>query len=122
MGILEEAREGLREASRRRGVPLEVVVVVRPLAPQDAIGSQASDEFVLKRGKERVIEDGSAELEALWQWCHVGLATGPSLVNATIDEIASAFAREGKSLVFYGNTVSATAALVGLDHFCPFGR
>ena len=249
MGILDDARERFQRMCVGRGIALEEAVEVHPLAPEDAIGSKASDEFVLKRGKERVIEarfgrsrgqaftdrptawsgtlaealaldigdvanravfvavlnavcrelglaegtchckddeprrcgvvlaeeverrfgadkrlalvglqpgflealsarfgpervrvldldpenigqrkcgvvveDGATQLAALCRWCDVGLATGSSLVNATIDEIASAFAREGKPLVFYGNTISATAALVGLDRFCPFGR
>jgi len=69
-----------------------------------------------------VVEDGATQLAALCRWCDVGLATGSSLVNATIDEIASVFARQGKPLVFYGNTISAAAALLGLERFCPFGR
>jgi hypothetical protein len=55
-------------------------------------------------------------------WCGVGLATGSSLVNGTIDDIYDRFGGAGKPLVFFGNTISGAAALLGLDRLCPFGR
>lgn len=249
MGTLEDARERFRRLCSQHGLSLELGLEVRPLTPEEAIGSKADDEFVLKRGKERIVEatfrasrgqaftdrprvwsgtlgevlaldlgevanraaavavmnavcrelavaagtchcrddeprrcgevlaeeveqrfgpatrlaliglqpgflealvsrfgaqwvqvadldpenigrrrcgveilDGGTKLDALCRWCQVGLATGSSVVNATIDEIASVFGREAKPLVFYGNTIAAVAALVGLERYCTFGR
>ena len=50
------------------------------------------------------------------------LVTGSSIVNGTIDGIKSLFETAGKPLVFFGNTISGAAALLGLDRLCPFGR
>ncbi len=66
--------------------------------------------------------DGSADLPRLVTWCEVGLATGSTLVNGTIEEIKHLFEFAGKPLVFYGNTISGAAFLLGLDHICPFSR
>jgi hypothetical protein len=68
------------------------------------------------------IWDGSTDLPRLAQWSEVGLATGSSIVNGTIDEIIRCFKDEGKPLVFFGNTISGAAALLNLDHLCPYGR
>jgi hypothetical protein len=66
--------------------------------------------------------DGQTDLPRLVQWCEVGLATGSSIVNGTIDEIIKHFKDAGKPLVFFGNTISGTAALLNIDRLCPFGR
>jgi len=248
MGTLEDARAKLMDLCRVRGVDGGSRIAVRPLSPDEAIGKEACEEFVIKKGKERVIEaefgdhrgqaftdiptdfegtfgdvfaldlnetpnravlvaamnavlgsldmahgtihcrdedptrcgteiaqavegrfgrtrigliglqpailkalterfgadnvrvldlnpdnigatkcgvtvwDGVADLSRLVLWCGVGLATGSSVVNGSIDEIRRRFDEAGKPLVFFGNTISGTAALVGLDRLCPFGR
>jgi hypothetical protein len=68
------------------------------------------------------IWDGETDLPRLVEWCEVGLATGSSIVNGTIDGIVRLFAEAGKPLVFFGNTISGAAALLSLDRICPFGR
>ena len=74
----------------------------------------------LKCGVE--VWDGGKDLPRLVMWCKVGLATGSSLVNGTIDEILQCFGAAGKPVIFFGNTISGAAALLGLDRICPFGR
>ncbi|HLB73410.1 MAG TPA: DUF364 domain-containing protein [Sedimentisphaerales bacterium] len=74
----------------------------------------------LKYGVE--IRDGSTKLPGLAEWSEVGLATGSSIVNGTIDDIIRCFKDKGKPLVFFGNTISGAAALLGLSRLCPFGR
>ena len=74
----------------------------------------------IKYGVE--VWNGETELSRLVNWCDVGLATGSSIVNGTIDEIIDIFKRENKPLIFFGNTISGTAVLVNLDRLCPFGR
>ena len=66
--------------------------------------------------------DGQTDLPRLVEWSEVGLVTGSSVVNGTIDEIIGCFKDENKPLVFFGNTISGTAALLDLDRLCPFGR
>lgn len=66
--------------------------------------------------------DGEQDLPRLAAACDVGLATGSSIVNGTLDGILETFGRERKPLVVYGNTISGTAALLGLDRLCPYGR
>ena len=76
-------------------------------------------------GKERagvLVWDGAADLARLVEWCDVGLATGSSIVNGTIDDIVDRFQAACKRLVFFGNTISGAAALLGLRRMCPFGR
>ena len=68
------------------------------------------------------IWNGATDLPRLVEWCGVGLATGSSLVNGSIDEIKLRFDKAGKPLVFFGNTISGTAALLNLDRICPFGQ
>ena len=66
--------------------------------------------------------DGQSDLPRLVEWSKVGLVTGSSIINGTIDEIIRRFKDDGKPLVFFGNTISGTAALLDLDRLCPFGR
>ena len=66
--------------------------------------------------------DGAVGLPRLVERCDVGLATGSSVVNGTIDGIIRSFEEAGKPLVFFGNTISGVAALLGLNRIYPFGR
>ena len=68
------------------------------------------------------IWDGLADLPRLVEWSEIGLATGSSIVNGTIDEIIRCFKASGRPLMFFGNTISGAAALLGLERLCPFGR
>jgi hypothetical protein len=69
-------------------------------------------------GKEKFgvkIDDPSHSEEHL-NWCDIALVTGTTIVNDTIDQF-----RISKPVIFYGITISGTAKLLGLDHFCPLG-
>jgi hypothetical protein len=68
------------------------------------------------------IWDGQRDLPRLVDWSEVGLVTGSSIVNGTIDDILIRFQDDDKPIVFFGNTISGTAALLNLDRLCPFGR
>jgi uncharacterized protein (DUF4213/DUF364 family) len=74
----------------------------------------------LKCGIE--VWDGQSDLQRLVEWSEVGLATGSSIVNGTIDDIVKLFKDYNKPVVLFGNTISGTAALLDLDRICPFGR
>jgi hypothetical protein len=69
-----------------------------------------------------VVWDGERDLPRLVSECDVGLATGSSVVNRTLDEILERFQEAGKPLILFGNTISGVAALLELDRVCPFGR
>jgi len=72
--------------------------------------------------EDLVVMDGEKELGDLVEWCDVGLATGSSVVNGTINEILERFAAAGKPVAFFGNTISGVAALLDLKRVCPFAR
>lgn len=69
-----------------------------------------------------VVWDGEKDLPRLVAECEVGLATGSSVVNGTLDEILEVFQQAEKPLILFGNTISGVASLLGLDRLCPFGR
>lgn len=76
-------------------------------------------------GQERfgvTIWDGEKDLLRLIDWCEVGVATGSSVVNGSINDLLKQFDAAGKPLVFFGNTISGVAALLDLPRLCPFGR
>ncbi len=68
-----------------------------------------------------LVWDGEKDLARLVSQCDVGLATGSSVVNKTLDEILERFRQTGKPLILFGNTISGVAALLGLERLCPFG-
>jgi len=65
--------------------------------------------------------NGEKDLQQLIDWCEVGVATGSSVVNGSINDLLKRFAKADKPLVFFGNTISGVAALLGLPRLCPFG-
>jgi len=69
-----------------------------------------------------LVWDGERDLARLVAQCDVGLATGSSVVNRTLDQILERFQEAGKHLILFGNTISGVGALLGLDRLCPFGR
>lgn len=69
-----------------------------------------------------MVEDGEKGLDDLLAWCDVGVATGSTVVNGSINELLEKFAQAGKPLVFFGNTIAGVASLMGLDRICPFAR
>jgi hypothetical protein len=69
-----------------------------------------------------VVWDGEKDVPRLVAECDVGLATGSSVVNRTLDGILERFRQAEKPLILFGNTISGVAALLGLERLCPFGR
>jgi hypothetical protein len=72
--------------------------------------------------EDLLVMDGEKDLAELVEWCEVGLATGSSVVNGTINEILERFEAAGKPVVFFGNTISGVAALLNLQRICPLAR
>ena len=57
MGVLEETKNEFVRTCNKAALDLDEPVRIRPLSSGDAIGD-ARDDFVLKKGKEYVMEDG----------------------------------------------------------------
>jgi len=68
------------------------------------------------------IMDGENDLPEFVTWCDVGLVTGSSVVNGSINEILERFNSAGKPVIFFGNTISGVAALLNLERICPLAR
>lgn len=66
--------------------------------------------------------DGEKDLDKLVDWCQVGVATGSTIVNGSINDLMEKFATAGKPLVFFGNTISGVASLLNLERICPYAR
>ena len=64
-----------------------------------------------------VIIHGLEKTQEHLNWCDIALVTGTTVANNTIDQF-----RISKPIVFYGVTISGTAKLLGLNHFCHFGH
>ncbi len=61
--------------------------------------------------------EGPERTQANLFWCDVALVTGTAIVNDTIGEFLIQ-----KPTVFYGVTISGAAKILGLHHFCAYGR
>lgn len=61
--------------------------------------------------------EGPERTRANLIWCDVALVTGTTIVNDTIGECLIQ-----KPTVFYGVTISGAAKILGLHHFCAYGR
>ncbi len=68
------------------------------------------------------IMDGEKDAERIATDCTFGLCTGSSIVNGTFDELWQLFSRHRKPVLFFGNTISGIAALLGFDRYCPYAR
>lgn len=66
--------------------------------------------------------DGEKDLDKLVDWCQVGVATGSTVVNGSINGLMEKFATAGKPLVFFGNTISGVASLLNLKRICPYAH
>ena len=74
---------------------------------QDNIGTEKFG--VMIHGPEKTPEH--------FNWCDIALVTGTTIINNTIDQF-----RMSKPVIFYGITISGTAKLLGLSHFCHYGH
>ncbi len=66
------------------------------------------------------IWDGEQDLQRIINWCDVGLATGSTIVNGSLDNLLAQFEAVSKPLAFFGNTIAGTAVLNNLQRICPF--
>jgi hypothetical protein len=66
------------------------------------------------------IRDGRRDLIEVVSRSDLVVATGSTLTNNTMDSLLTAAG--GRPVVFFGITVSGSAALLGLERFCPLGH
>lgn len=69
-------------------------------------------------GKQKngvVIECGVCDMQEVEEWADLFLVTGSTICNGSIVN----FLNLQKPVVFFGTTIAGTAALLGLNRFCP---
>jgi len=64
--------------------------------------------------KSGVIVEAPEATDEVLQWCDIIVATGSTVVNATITNYCNS-----KPAIFFGTTGAAVALLMGLERFCP---
>jgi len=112
--------------TRRYGmIGLQPAILKEMVDAYGKVGMRVADlnpDNVGKVREDLLVMDGEKDIAELVEWCDVGLVTGSSVVNGTINEILDRFEAAGKPVVFFGNTISGVAALLKLERICPFGR
>jgi hypothetical protein len=68
------------------------------------------------------IWDAKVATDKVAGWCDVGLITGSSITNGTIDGLVATFESCQKPYYFYGVSHSGASALLGLPRLCFRGR
>jgi len=91
--------------------------MVEALARKFELRVTDMDEDNIGREKFGVKIDDPSRAQENLKWCDIALVTGTTIVNNTIDQF-----RTSKPVIFYGITISGVAKLLGLNHFCPYGR
>jgi uncharacterized protein (DUF4213/DUF364 family) len=66
--------------------------------------------------KYGVLVEGPEKMHEVLEWCEIILATGSTVVNATITDYCDL-----KPALFYGTTGAAAAKLMGLERWCHLG-
>lgn len=64
------------------------------------------------------ILDGSSSIQRLAKECRIGLVTGSTLINGTLDDILFLFKESGIEVYLYGTTAAVPSALLGLERLC----
>jgi len=75
------------------------------------------DQSNIGQEKFGVVIHGPEKTQENLIWCDVALVTGTTVVNDTIEQFMLS-----KPVVFFGITISGVASLLGLNHFCCYGR
>lgn len=95
------------------GLQPALVAACAPVFPLRVIDLDPDN---INREREGVlIEDGEKAAADLVKWAQVLLVTGSTMVNGTIHFWLAA----PKPVIFYGTTIAGTAALLGLQRYCP---
>lgn len=66
-----------------------------------------------------LIEDSEEMAEDLIRWADLLVCTGSTVVNASLTDILALTEAYDKKILFFGTSIAGTAALLGLDRYCP---
>ena len=91
--------------------------LLEALSQQFAVRATDMDKANIGAEKSGVTIGGTDQTAENLDWCDLALVTGTTVVNNTIDQFIIA-----KPVIFYGVTISGVARLLGLNHFCYYGR
>lgn len=64
------------------------------------------------------ILDGSTSVIEMAKNCHVGLITGSTIVNGTLNQLLNVFKEYGVKPYLYGTTAAAFAKFLGIERLC----
>lgn len=64
------------------------------------------------------IESGALDPRAVERWADLYIVTGSTVCNATLPD----FLGLRKPVIYFGTTIAGTAAILGLERFCPESR
>ncbi len=114
--------ELLRYTREKFGHPKIAMVGLQPRmveALSKAFALRVTDLDLDNIGKEKwgIPIEGPHRTRDNLLWCEVALVTGTTIVNNTIREFLIQ-----KPTIFYGVTISGAAKILGLNHFCPYGK
>ena len=108
MGVLTETRDALKQVCREEGMDLSTPVTVRRLSADEAIGGKVGDDFVIRRGKEVVIEATVASARGQ------AFTDQPSDWTGTLDEVFALSLDDVKNRAIVVAVLNALAAKLGL--------
>ena len=107
---------------KRYGHPRIAIVGLQPRMVESLAKSfevKVTDMDYANIGSEKfgVVIQGPQKTREHLDWCDIALVTGSTIVNETINDFIDA-----KPVIFYGVTISGTAGVLGLQHYCYCGR
>lgn len=111
----------VKQVMRSFGNPKIAVVGLQPAIVEQLAGQFKIRVFDLdpdnigQRKHNTLIENGDIDPGKIEDWCDIILATGSTVINATIDP----FMAMKKPVLFYGTTIAGVASLLGLQRICP---
>ena len=102
--------------------PSILAAMVQRFGPESVRVVDLNADNIGRKRSGILVWDGATDLARLVNWSEVLLVTGSSVVNGTMDGILERAERAGRTVVFFGNTISGVAAMAGLERICPFGQ
>lgn len=116
------ARELLDYIRKNYGSPKVALVGMQPrmaevLARHFELRITDLDEENIGQERFGVLVEGHERTGENIAWCDLAVVTGTTVVNGTLDQFLI-----DRPVLFYGVTIAAVAALMGLRRFCVLGR
>ncbi|MCY6369200.1 Rossmann-like domain-containing protein [Clostridium ganghwense] len=119
----ECAKKLVEHIEEKYGLPKIALIGLQP-----AMLQRLSENFhvrVVDLDKEKIgeekfgvkIENAEEKTEDVLNWCELIVATGSTCANDTITKFLTE-----KPVIFFGTTISGSAALMNLNRFCPCSK